>query len=355
MIPIVDGHNDALLRVWRRGGSLRERSDDGHLDVPRMREGGIAAGFFAMFVPALDEEPADPRSVLVPDQVATFRAATPWTPATWSYGYEAPMEGRLPFARATRIADELATIAERDLDLVRTTADLERCLAGESVGAILHLEGAEPIDEDLANLEAWVERGLRSLGIAWSRPNAFGHGVPFRYPGTPDAGPGLTAAGRELVTVCNELGVLLDLAHLNEAGFFDVARLSSAPLVVSHGGVHALCPIPRSLTNAQLDAIGASGGLVGVVFDTVMTRPDGDLVADTPLSVIAAHVEYVAERIGVEHVALGSDFDGCFPPAALSDASKTQALLDTLHWTDDELRALAHGNWLRVLRASWRE
>jgi len=190
VIPIVDGHNDALLRVWRRGGSLRERSDDGHLDVPRMREGGIAAGFFAMFVPALDEEPADPRSVVIPT----------------ADGYEVPREGRLPFARATRIADELATIAERDLDLVRTTADLERCLAGESVGAILHLEGAEPIDEDLANLEAWVERGLRSLGIAWSRPNAFGHGVPFRYPGTPDAGPGLTAAGRELVTDCNERG-----------------------------------------------------------------------------------------------------------------------------------------------------
>ncbi|MEN3341461.1 MAG: rane dipeptidase [Actinomycetota bacterium] len=338
MIPIVDGHNDALLRIWRSGGSLRRRSDDGHLDVPRMREGGIAAGFFAIFVPAEDEEPADPRSVVIP------------TPD----GYEVPPEGPLPFARAGRIADELAAIAERDLDLVRTVADLERCLEGERVGAILHLEGAEPIEPGVENLEHWVARGLRSVGIAWSRPNAFGHGVPFRYPGTPDTGPGLTSAGRELVRRCNELGVLLDLAHLNEAGFFDVARLSSAPLVVSHGGAHALCPIPRSLTDRQLDAIGASGGLVGVVFDTVMTRPDGDLVEETPLSVIAAHVEYVTGRIGVEHVALGSDFDGCFPPTALSDASKTQALLEELAWSDDDLRALAHGNWLRVLRATWR-
>jgi membrane dipeptidase len=338
VIPIVDGHNDALLRIWRSGGSLRRRSDDGHLDVPRMREGGIAAGFFAIFVPAEDEEPADPRSVVIP------------TPD----GYGVPPEGPLPFARAGRIADELAAIAERDLDLVRTVADLERCLEGERVGAILHLEGAEPIEPGVENLEHWVARGLRSVGIAWSRPNAFGHGVPFRYPGTPDTGPGLTSAGRELVRRCNELGVLLDLAHLNEAGFFDVARLSSAPLVVSHGGAHALCPIPRSLTDRQLDAIGASGGLVGVVFDTVMTRPDGDLVEETPLSVIAAHVEYVTGRIGVEHVALGSDFDGCFPPTALSDASKTQALLEELAWSDDDLRALAHGNWLRVLRATWR-
>src|SRR5439155_8565297 len=141
----------------------------------------------------------------------------------------------------------------------------------------------------------------------WSRPNSFGEGVPFRYPGTPDTGSGLTSCGRRLVAECNALGIILDLAHSNEAAFFDVARLSSAPLVVSHGAAHALCPVPRNLTDAQLDAIGASGGLVGVVFDTVMSRTDGDLVEETPLSVIAAHVEYVAERIGVEHVALGSD------------------------------------------------
>ena len=86
-----------------------------------------------------------------------------------------------------------------------------------------------------------------------------------------------------------------------------------------------------------------------------MTRRDGDLVVDTPLSVIAGHVEYIAERIGSEHVALGSDFDGCFPPVGLSDASKMQVLLEELAWSNDDLRALAYGNWLRVLRATWRE
>jgi membrane dipeptidase len=334
VIPVVDGHNDALLRVWRDGGTLRERSGEGHLDLPRMREGGIAAGFFAVFVPGRDDEPADPRSLVVPT----------------ADGYEVPLEGPLPFERAVRIAEELVAIAERDLTLVRTAAEL-RLDAGPL--AILHFEGAEPVDPGLANLERWYERGLRSLGLVWSRPNAFGHGVPFRFPGAPDTGPGLTAAGRELVTACNALGIVVDLAHLNERGFRDVAELSTAPLVVSHAGAHALCPIPRSLTDAQLDAVRDSGGVVGVVFDTVMTRPDADLVAETPLSTIAAHVEYMAERMGVEHVALGSDFDGCHPPAALSDASKTQAILDELRWSDDELRALAHGNWLRVLAATW--
>ena len=336
MIPVVDGHNDALLRIWRSGGSLLER-DGGHLDVPRMREGGIVAGFFAMFVPARDDEPADPRASVV-------RTAD---------GYVVPQEERLPVARAARIAAELFAIAERELHIVRTVDELERCIAGDAVGAILHLEGAEPIDRKLANLDEWVERGLRSLGIVWSRHNAFGHGVPFRYPGTPDTGPGLTDAGRALVRACNELGVLVDLAHATERTFFDTAELSSAPLVVSHAGVHALCPVPRSLTDAELDAIGSSGGLVGIVFDTAMTRPDGNLAPDTPLETIAAHVEHVAGRIGVDHVALGSDFDGCSPPAALSDASKMQALLDVLDWSDADLAKLAHENWLRVVRATW--
>ena len=122
---------------------------------------------------------------------------------------------------------------------------------------------------------------------------------------------------------------------------------------MSHAGVHALCPVPRSLTDAQLDAIGSSGGLVGIVFDTAMTRADGDLAPDTPLETIAAHVDHVAGRIGVDHVALGSDFDGCSPPESLSDASKMQALLDVLDWSDTDLAKLAHGNWLRVLSATW--
>jgi membrane dipeptidase len=336
VIPVIDGHNDALLRVWRNGDSLRERSDDGHLDLVRMREGGIAAGFFAIFVPE-DDYATDPRdSVVVTDD-----------------GWEVPFAGPLVGDRASSVANEVAAIAERDLTIVRTIADLEQCLDGDEPGAILHFEGAEPIDPGLGNLDAWIERGVRSLGIVWSRPNAFACGVPFHYPGTPDVGPGLTDAGRELVKACNERGVMIDLAHLNERGFFDVAALSGAPLVVSHAAAHSLAPMPRSLTDEELDAIGDSGGLVGVVFDTVMTRSDGELVFDTALDVVAGHIEYIAERIGIEHVALGSDFDGCSPPAALDDASKMQALLDVLRWDDDELRALAHGNWLRVLRATW--
>ena len=340
MIPVVDGHNDALLRVWRDGGSLLERDDAAQIDVPHMREGGVAAGFFAVYVPESDGPSDFWGSLLRSDD-----------------GYERPLDAPVEPARAARIAAELAALFDRDLTPVLTISDLERCIAGDAVGAILHLEGAEPIAPDLSNLEEWHERGMRSLGIVWSRPNAFGQGVPFRYPGTPDTGPGLTEEGRALVRACNELGVMVDLAHLNEAGFLDVARLSTAPLVATHTAAHALAPIPRNLLDRQLDAVRDSGGIVGAVFDRTMTHPRAEIDADTQLDVLLDQIEHLTERMGIEHVALGSDYDGCRPIAAVGDAGKMQTLLEALAargWSEDDLRALAHGNWVRVLGATWR-
>jgi membrane dipeptidase len=221
---------------------------------------------------------------------------------------------------------------------------------------VLHLEGAEAIDEGLEALEMWYEAGLRSLGPVWSRPNAFGHGVPFVSPSSPDIGPGLTDRGRALVRRCAELGIMIDVSHLNEAGFWDVARLEPGPIVASHSAVHALCPASRNLADAQLDAIGASGGLVGIVFACEFLRPDFAADADTPVELIATHARYVAERIGVEHVALGSDFDGATVPAALGDAAGIPRLLDALSsaaFCARELSAIAWDNWRRVLAAWW--
>jgi membrane dipeptidase len=222
---------------------------------------------------------------------------------------------------------------------------------------VLHLEGAEAIDPDLEALEVWYAAGLRSLGPVWSRANAFAYGVPFISPSSPDTGPGLTAAGRRLVARCAELGVLVDLSHLNEAGFWDVARAGAGPLVASHSAAHALCPTSRNLTDRQLDAIRDSGGLVGMVFACPFLRADFADDPDTPLSEIVRHVRYVADRIGVDHVALGSDFDGATIPAPLGDVAGLPRLVDALGeagFTDNELRAIAWENWRRVLGAWWR-
>src|SRR5690606_27946292 len=146
--------------------------------------------------------------------------------------------------------------------ICRSVADVRACMQQGALAAVLHVEGAEAIDADLYMLDVLHLAGLRSLGPVWSRPDVFGLGVPFRFPASPDIGPGLTEAGRALVRACNRLRILIDLSHLNEAGFWDVARLSDAPLVATHSNAHALCAASRNLTDRQLDAIRESGGVV---------------------------------------------------------------------------------------------
>jgi membrane dipeptidase len=190
----------------------------------------------------------------------------------------------------------------------------------------------------------------------WSRPNAFATGVPFAFPGSPDQGPGLTDAGRALVRACGELGILIDLSHLNERGFWEVADLSDAPLVASHSGAHVLCASPRNLTDDQLRAIGERRGIVGINFHVGFLRADGADDAGTPLALIAEHARHVAQVAGPECVGLGSDFDGATMPAALGDVGGLPALLDALRgagFSEAELEGIAWRNWRRVLEATW--
>jgi microsomal dipeptidase-like Zn-dependent dipeptidase len=223
------------------------------------------------------------------------------------------------------------------------------------VTAIVHMEGAEALAPDLSDLDAWYARGLRSLGPVWSRPNDFGEGVPFKFPSSPDIGAGLTFAGKSLVHACNRLGILVDLSHLNEAGFWDVASLALAPLVATHSNAHALCPSSRNLTDAQLDAVGASEGVVGINFAPAFLREDGANDPATPIGEIIRHVDYVVERIGVEHVALGSDFEGATMPAELGGAAGLPRLVELLRdrYSEQDVARITHGNWLRVLDATW--
>jgi membrane dipeptidase len=330
LISILDGHNDALLAAWRRGSDLRERNAAPHFDLVRAREGGFAGGFFAVFVPHRDDAAVDPEHEGEP----------------------------LELQRAARVAGEMVEILlelERTGALVvaRRVADLERALAGGPLTAILHLEGAEPLDPELTRLEPLVARGLRSIGLTWSRPNAFASGVPWLGDDENDAG--LTPAGRSLVRACNDLGVLVDLSHLNAAGFADVAALSRAPLVATHSPLQALRPGPRGLTDEQLRAIAASGGIVGIPLVAELLRSDSAFDSHTPLSVFAEHVEHAVSVIGVDHVAIGSDLDGGALLEEVGDAAGLQRALDVLGWSESELRKLAHANWLRVLRATWQE
>ncbi len=275
------------------------------------------------------------------------------------FAYAEPVERADAAAHATAAAGRLLALEGTGaLRLARTIDDFDAAIADSGPPlAVLHLEGAEAIDPALEALDTWYAAGLRSLGPVWSRANAFAHGVPFVFPSTPDTGPGLTGAGRRLVVRCAELGILIDLSHLNEAGFWDVAALEPGPLVATHSAVHALCPASRNLTHRQLDAIGASGGLVGIVFACAFLRPDFAEDPNTPLELIAQHARYVADRIGVESVGLGSDFDGTLIPAAVGDVTGLPRVLDAFAaagFGDDDLEAIAWRNWRRVLAAWWK-
>ena len=339
MVPVFDGHNDALTAD---DSGLLALGRGGHLDLVRMRAGGMRGGIFSVFTPSSRERK---RPVARGDEVIEFElASTVSQPRAAAFASVAA--GRLfalERAGALRVARGIA-----DLDSAR---DQE----GPPV-AVLHLEGAEAIDPGLEALELWYAAGLRSLGPVWSRANAFAHGVPFVSPSSPDTGPGLTPAGTELVGRCAQLGILVDLSHLNEAGFWDIARLELGPLVASHSAAHALCGCSRNLTDRQLDQIGATGGLVGIVYACQFLREDFSESEDTPLELIVAHARYVADRIGIAHVALGSDFDGAPIPRELGDVSGLPKLLAAFAdagFSGDEIAAIAWDNWRRVLADWW--
>lgn len=354
-IPVIDGHNDTLTRIRHaeedETRSFLQASGRGHLDLPRARDGGMAAGFFSIFTqsPTWEKEKLpvhDEDGEPVPD------------------AWRVPLPPRLDPRSARRftfavMSDLFRLVQESEgaLCVVRDSDDLTRCLDGGALGAIVHIEGAEAIDTRLETLDVLYEAGLRSLGPVWSRHNAFGHGVPFDFPRHPDTGPGLTTAGRRLVERCNELGILIDCSHLNAEGFWDVVRISDAPIVATHSNAHALCASPRNLTDAQLDVIALSGGVVGLNYAVGFLREDGLSEADTPLSEIVRHARHIADLIGVEHVALGSDFDGAVIPEALGDATGLPHLHQALRdegFDEEEVEAISYRNWVRVLKATWR-
>ena len=248
--------------------------------------------------------------------------------------------------------------AEGAIRLVRSAIEIEECFADGTIAAVLHLEGAEPILSP-DDLERRYDRGLRSVGLVWSRANKYAEGVPFRFPASPDTGPGLTEEGRHLVRLCNRLGILVDLSHLNLRGFFDVADISEAPLVASHSNAHRLCASTRNLTDEQLDTISGSGGLVGVNFAVGFLREDGMLEPeDTPLETVVRHIDYLVDRMGIDCVGLGSDYEGAAPPAELGDVTRLPYLFEALRergYDDESLAKIAHGNWIRVLRETWGE
>ena len=350
MLPIFDGHNDVLLRLMKKsepdGGAASFLDGDGagHLDLPRAKAGGFGGGLFAVFVPPREKDSDRDAMMAKPE-------------------YDVPLPEQSDLTYSQAIAFEMVSLLLRierrsggAVRVCRSAGDIRASLKDGALATVLHIEGAEPIDGNLRMLEILYEAGLRSLGIVWSRPNIFGHGVPFRFPSSPDTGPGLTDTGKALVKACNELGIVIDLSHLNERGFWDVAELSDAPLVATHSNVNALCQNSRNLTDKQLDAIRESGGMVGLNFATCFLRADGKVQADTPLEDMVRHTDHLIEKLGVDHVGLGSDFDGAVIPQTIATVEGLPKLVEFYRaagYDDATLKKLGTENWLAVLERAW--
>lgn len=342
---VFDGHNDVLTRLLKAGGvSAAEmflNPTDFHIDRQKALAGNFGGGFFAMWV-------ASPAGG---DYQAMMTQAK----------YDVPLPELVDRRTALDVVMQEAAILIRLQELgvaeiCTTVPALKDCFASERLATILHLEGCEAIDPEFHALDVLYEAGLRSLGPVWSRPTIFGEGVPFRFPATPDIGAGLTDLGMELVRRCNDKGILIDLSHLNQKGFEDVAHHSRHPLVATHSNAHALCKHARNLTDAQLELIKASRGMVGLNFASAFLREDGRMLTDVPVEQMLRHLDYLIEFLGEDSVGLGSDFDGAEIPDVIGDVSGLPRLVAAMQahgYGEQLIDKLCHGNWFRVLEETW--
>lgn len=310
---IFDAHCDTLLAVLAGKRRLTERSTEGNADVPRLLAGGVTAQVFAVFV---EPEWRWRATVQALRSIDAFHEAV------------AASQGRL----------RLATCA----------ADIEAAKVAGAVAGALSLEGAEPLDGDLGVLRVFHRLGVRGVGLTWNHRNQAADGVAESC-----TGGGLTEFGVSLVKELNRLGMWIDVAHLSPQGMVDVLAISEAPVVASHANAYALCPQPRNLTDGQLKAIAASGGVVGAVFyrGFIAENP-----AEATLDRLVDHLDHMVSVMGIDHVGLGSDFDGFgdeLAPVGLEDVTCLPHLTDRLAdrgYRAGDIRKILGANFLRVFR-----
>jgi microsomal dipeptidase-like Zn-dependent dipeptidase len=328
---VADLHADPLL--WKR--DLTQWLDHGQVDVPRLQAGNVALQVFGSPTKTPRGQNYDANAGDT-DNITALAIAQLQPIATWTSLYQ----------RALFHAEKLERLekaAEGHLRIIRTVADLEalaraREAKSKPVGALLGLEGAHALEGRIENLDGLFEAGFRMVGLAHFFDNeAAGsmHGME-KY--------GLTDFGRELVARAEALGIVVDIAHSSPAAIDDVLAIASRPVVVSHTGVKATCDVNRNLSDEQIIRIAANGGLIGIGYW------DAAVCDTTPRGIVAA-MSHVRDLVGVEHVALGSDFDGAvvtrFDTSEL--ALLTQELL-VQGFTKAEIRAVMGGNALSLFR-----
>lgn len=311
---VVDTHCDTILSIMRGERSLGERSDQGHVDFPRLIEGGVGAQFFAVYI-----EPQ-----YKPDR-----------------GLE----------RALEVLDVLWREVESNphqAEVALSAGDIRRIAAQNKVAVVLAIEGGEAIGHNLANLRMLHRLGVRSIGLVWNERNLIADGVGERR-----TGGGLTNFGVAVIKEMNRLGMLVDISHLSDPGFWQLVEVCEQPFIASHSNARAVCDHPRNLTDEQIVALAKAGGVMGLNFAPAFVAPQ-----DVTLAKLVDHLDHIVGLVGPDHVGLGSDFDGIGgTPIGLEDATtfpNFTAELVRRGYADDDIHKFLGGNHMRLLEAVWR-
>ncbi len=335
-LAIADLHADTLL--WHRDPLAR--GTRGHVDLPRLREGNVALQIFAVVtkVPAglnYEENTGDS------DRITQLAMVQRWPVKTWNSLYQRALY------QASRLHRAEAESAGA-LRIVRTAADFADVLTARANGedvtaALLATEGAHPLEGDLSKVQTLYDADYRMMGLHHFFDNRLGgslHGV---------SGSGLTEFGRNVVQEMERIGMIIDVAHSSVKVVEDVLDMSVSPLVVSHTGVYGACESARNIPDELMQRIAAGGGLIGIGYW------DGAVCDPSPISVVAS-IRYAMELVGVDHVALGSDYDGA--TSVLFDASELAILTEIMlreNFTETEIRAVMGANAVRFFTSQLAE
>lgn len=339
-IPVFDGHNDALTRLWLSDypdpvhAFIHERLV-GHLDLKRCQEAGFIGGMFAIFLPPYSYVQQHHSNKLFDQNASDF---------TQQQIEQICLE-------QLDLAHQLAQYS-KNIKICTSVQDIQDCRAEKKLAIVLHMEGAEALQQNPDLLDVFYERGLRSIGPLWNRPSRFGHGLNAKFPHSPDTGAGLTSDGKHFIRRCANKKMVIDVSHMNEKAFWNTVDILQQPIVATHSNSHALCPQARNLTDPQLKAIRESKGMVGVNFDVAFLRSDGQRNADTSIDVILEHLEYLMDHLGEEHVGFGSDFDGALIGTELEDVTGLHRLIERMQqrgYSKTLIENICLNNWVRVL------
>lgn len=332
-LQIVDMHSDTLM--WDR--DLLDRSDRGHLDLPRLEEGNVALQVFSSVSKSPKGQNYDSNSD-DSDNITLLNLAQLQPPRTWRSLSERSLYHAEKLEKAARESDGA-------LLLIRSRSDLERLIedrkAGKQVtGALFSVEGLHNLEGDIGNLDRLYDAGMRMAGFTHFFDNEVAgsmHGI--------DKG-GLTDLGRDVFAEMERRGIIVDIAHASHAAVAEMLELATKPVVLSHGGVQATCEVNRNLSDEEIRGVAATGGVVGIGYWNAA-------ICDRTTKAVVDAIDHVVKIGGLETAALGSDYDGATTVGWDTSqlAAITQELVDR-GYDEREIAAIMGGNTLRVLRTT---